>query len=165
MKDYVKINWEGSFPPMKEYLSRLIPEMMKKDKRLTRDQVKKKLSETYHWHKSLDCWVNDKYQVEVDWFAETRTHAGKVVSPSDEIGLVHLTFKSTARDENGHTLKIDLNYPEIQHMKSCCVGDEYEAVSIFPAKSREVDTCNQYHLWFIVEKESRKPVRIPIGWE
>lgn len=34
-----------------------------------------------------------------------------------------------------------------QHIKNQIVGPECEAIEIYPAESRRMDTSNQYHLW------------------
>lgn len=39
------------------------------------------------------------------------------------------------------------DWRELQRIKNAIVGDEVEAVEIFPAESRLQDTANQYHLW------------------
>lgn len=48
----------------------------------------------------------------------------------------------------------------LQQIKNEIAGAEYEAMEIFPAESRLVDTGNQYHLWV-----HRDPsFRFPVGW-
>lgn len=39
------------------------------------------------------------------------------------------------------------DWREMQRIKNELVGEEVEAVEVFPAESRLVDTSNQYHLW------------------
>jgi hypothetical protein len=34
-----------------------------------------------------------------------------------------------------------------QRIKNAILGEEWEGVEIYPAESRLVDTCNQYHLF------------------
>lgn len=48
----------------------------------------------------------------------------------------------------------------LQQIKNEIAGPEYEAMEIFPAESRLVDTGNQYHLW--VHKDPS--FRFPVGW-
>lgn len=48
----------------------------------------------------------------------------------------------------------------LQRIKNEIVGPEFEAMEIFPAESRLVDTGNQYHLW--VHKDPG--FRFPVGW-
>jgi hypothetical protein len=49
------------------------------------------------------------------------------------------------------------NWRELQQIKNELVGPEHEAVELFPAESRLVDTANQYHLWVHVSPEYRFP--------
>jgi len=52
------------------------------------------------------------------------------------------------------------DWRELQQIKNELVGPEYEAVELYPAESRVVDTANQYHLWVII-----KPgIRFPFGF-
>ena len=39
------------------------------------------------------------------------------------------------------------DWRELQWLKNEIVGDEAEAVELYPAESRKVDAANQYHLW------------------
>jgi hypothetical protein len=39
------------------------------------------------------------------------------------------------------------NWKHHQQIKSELIGPEYEAVELFPAESRVIDTTNEYHLW------------------
>ena len=48
-----------------------------------------------------------------------------------------------------------------QRIKNELVGVENEAVEIYPAESRKVDTANQYHLWVIKEPG----IRFPFGFD
>jgi hypothetical protein len=43
------------------------------------------------------------------------------------------------------------DWRDLQRIKNEIMGPECEAVELFPAESRLVDTANQYHLWCIVE--------------
>lgn len=45
----------------------------------------------------------------------------------------------------------------LQTIKNELVGPEHEAVELFPAESRLVDTANQYHLWVHVDADFRFP--------
>jgi hypothetical protein len=42
-------------------------------------------------------------------------------------------------------------FRDFQRIKNELVGKECEAVELYPAESRLVDTANQYHLWVIAE--------------
>ncbi len=48
----------------------------------------------------------------------------------------------------------------LQQIKNEIAGPEHEAMEMFPAESRLVDTGNQYHMW--VHKDAS--FRFPVGW-
>lgn len=53
------------------------------------------------------------------------------------------------------------DWRELQEIKNMIIGPENEAVEVFPAESRLVDTSsNQFHLWVFADKE----VRLPFGF-
>ena len=52
-------------------------------------------------------------------------------------------------------------FRHFQRIKNELVGPECEAVELYPAESRLVDTANQYHLWCFPEPE----MRFPWGYE
>lgn len=51
------------------------------------------------------------------------------------------------------------DWRDLQRVKNELVGAEFEAVEIYPAESRKVDTSNQYHLWVFPEGH-----RLPFGF-
>jgi len=51
----------------------------------------------------------------------------------------------------------DKNWRDFQQIKNELIGPEHEAVELFPAESRLVDTSNQYHLWVHVDPGFRFP--------
>jgi len=55
----------------------------------------------------------------------------------------------------------DKNWRDFQQIKNELIGPEHEAVELFPAESRLVDTSNQYHLWVHVDPG----YRFPFGFE
>ena len=83
---------------------------------------------------SIQMYENDCYLVEV-----------RFTPP-----FVHLDI----RRHDGADCK---NWRELQQIKNEIVGPEHEAVELFPAESRLVDTANQYHLWVHVSAEYRFP--------
>lgn len=48
---------------------------------------------------------------------------------------------------------------DLQRIKNELVGPSFEAVEIFPAEERLVDTSNQYHLWVFIDG-----YRLPFGY-
>lgn len=51
------------------------------------------------------------------------------------------------------------DWRDLQRIKNDIAGPEREAVELFPAESRLVDTSNQFHLWV-----APAGVRLPFGW-
>ena len=64
--------------------------------------------------------------------------------------FVHLDI--TAKDEQPCK-----NWRHFQEIKNQLVGPECEAVELFPAEDRLVDTSNQYHLWVMNDPCYRFP--------
>lgn len=58
-----------------------------------------------------------------------------------------------------------MDWRDLQAIKNRFCGDEAEALQLFPAESRLVDTSNQYHLWALMKSSGEgKLPRFPIGW-
>lgn len=51
-------------------------------------------------------------------------------------------------------------WADLQRIKNEIAGPEYEAIELFPAESRLVNTGNEYHLWV----HSDPNYRFPVGW-
>lgn len=51
-------------------------------------------------------------------------------------------------------------WADLQRIKNEIAGPEYEAMELFPAESRLVNTGNEYHLWVL----SNPNYRFPVGW-
>lgn len=86
-----------------------------------------------------EIWLNDTYQVNVD---------------RSQRPLIHLSIKR--RDKR--PLR---DWRHFQQIKNELVGPECEAVELYPAESRVIDTANQYHLWAIDDPQ----FRFPCGWD
>lgn len=48
-------------------------------------------------------------------------------------------------------------WSHLQQIKNELVGPECEGVELFPAESRLVDTCNEYHIWVHADRGYRFP--------
>lgn len=58
-----------------------------------------------------------------------------------------------------------MDWRDLQDIKNKLVGPDYEAIQLFPAEDRVIDTANQYHLYaFMRAGKDRSPPRLPIGW-
>jgi hypothetical protein len=93
-------------------------------------------------------WMNDVYQVNV-----RRLPAPPIVVNGMPAGDVfHLSVKR--RDK-----RLIRDWRHLQRIKNELTAPEAEAVELYPAESRLVDTANQYHLWVI------DGVRWPFGYQ
>ena len=87
--------------------------------------------------KNENIWLNDKYQVNVTEI---------------ENGITWLSIKRLDK-ECIH------DWRELQTIKNMLTDPEREALEIYPAESRLVDTSNQFHLWVLPKGEM-----IPFGY-
>lgn len=97
------------------------------------------------WMGEGETFKNNIYQVEVRESVATQEGWPK---------MVWLSIKRIDRDPVH-------DWRDLQRIKSELCGAECEAVELYPAESRMVDTSNQYHLWVIVVPG----VRFPFGFE
>lgn len=86
-------------------------------------------------------WVNSIYQVNV------KRYPAPEGWPCD---IIHLSIKE--RNKNAVH-----DWRDMQRIKNELVGPEHEAVEIYPAESRLVDTSNQYHLWVMATPDFKYP--------
>lgn len=88
-----------------------------------------------------EVWTNDTYQCVITYLEKDKP-----------FGWMHLSIKRRNRG-------VIRDWRVLQRIKNECAGPEREAVEIFPAESRLVDTANQYHLWALPEGE-----KLPFGF-
>jgi hypothetical protein len=81
---------------------------------------------------AVNIYENDTYHVEV-----------KHAPP-----FIHLDI----RRRDGKTCN---EWQDFQRIKNELVGPEHEALQLFPAESRLVDTGNEYHLWVCTDTQAR----------
>lgn len=87
-----------------------------------------------------ETWVNDLYQVQKRYC---------------DHDVIHLNI----RRRDGAAMIRDWRH--FQLIKNQLMGPECEAVELYPAESRLVDSCNKYHLY-----GSADPTyRFPFGWQ
>ena len=72
--------------------------------------------------------------------------------------IIHLSIR--------HITNIAItDFRDFQRIKNELVSTQAEAMQIFPAESRLVDSCNQYHLWvFCPENPGYVWPEIPVGY-
>jgi len=102
---------------------------------ITEDQARKLLDD---YEDGSTYWLNNIYQVQMRTFAD-----GK---------MVHLNI----RRRDGKAILRDWRH--FQWIKNQLVGSECEAVELYPAESRMVDSNNKYHLWCSTDPTFRFPI-------
>lgn len=75
------------------------------------------------------------------------------VAGLDGVTVAHLSIK---RFDGG----VIRDWRHLQRLKNVLCGPEREAVEVFPAESRLVDTANSFHLWVLPAG-----LRVPFGYE
>jgi hypothetical protein len=56
------------------------------------------------------------------------------------------------------------DWRDLQAIKNWICGPETEAMEIYPAESRLVDSANQFHLWAFMKHGKARQPKFPIGW-
>ena len=74
------------------------------------------------------------------------------VQPYGDGGMLHINI----RRRDGSMVK---DWRHFQQIKNEIAGEEREAIEIYPAESRKVDTSNKWHLWVMPEGKG-----INVGW-
>jgi hypothetical protein len=100
--------------------------------------------EMLKWRAETKCFVNDIYQVNV-----------KEIKGEDGHYWMYLSIKR--RDK-----KPIHDWRALQRIKNELIGEEFEAIEIYPRESELVDEANQYHLW-VMEKGRISPVGFRYG--
>lgn len=102
------------------------------------DEAKRILEES---ERDTEYWINDLYQVQIRYFRDK--------------GFAHLNI----RRKDGKAIMRDWRH--FQWIKNQLIGAENEAVELYPAESRMVDTNNKYHLWCSLDPSFRFPFGMP----
>lgn len=95
-----------------------------------------------HEKQTEEIWHNEKYQV------------ATILSNHDDFGQM---MQINIRRRDGNVIFRD--WREFQDIKNQLAGEECEAIEIYPAESRLIDTANKYHLWCFLDKR-----QISFGW-
>lgn len=89
------------------------------------------------YERGSEYWINDLYQVQV--------------RRDPEKGVAHLNI----RRRDGKAIYRDWRH--FQWIKNQLVGEECEAIELYPAESRLVDASNKYHLFCATDPAFRFP--------
>jgi hypothetical protein len=97
-----------------------------------------------------EVWENNEYRVSV----------GKPTAGSGFLtGCVLQQLSIERRD--GAAVQ---DWRDLQAIKNELCGSEYEAIELYPAESRVVDTLNVFHLFVLLSHKDRASPRFPLGW-
>lgn len=127
-------------PPKADFVAQLV-----RQEGITAEQAE------YHFDRLTrdEVWVSEQYQVNIDRDPPHRL--------GDEAEVWHLSIKR--RD------KAPIHdWRDLQAIKNQLVGPEFEAVELYPAEARVVDSANQYHLWTVIRLGDQRAPRLPFGW-
>lgn len=137
--------------------------LMKDMKRLAKKlggkvPTKKEMLDRINEERSIPTYVNDKYQVNVRKSSPDDVKFGFYIGDvmSGDFGVTHLSIKT-------HDRSPIRDWRDMQEIKNQIMGEDYEAVELFPSENRLVDTANQYHMW-VLEKPADEGGYFPFGW-
>ena len=91
-------------------------------------------------------WENEEYHVFLDKYQPP---------PMQHVKVWEL---SILRKDHGTVH----DWRDLQAIKTALVGEEFEAIELYPAESRVIDVANEAHL-FALMTENGKPVTVSIG--
>lgn len=106
------------------------------------------LRRIYEGMRRAKLYLSDQYQVAID---KAPMHGFKGAL------IWHLSIKRIDKEPI-------MDWRDLQAIKTQLCGAEAEAIQLFPAESRKVDTSNQYHLWVFMRSGEQRLPRLPIGW-
>lgn len=95
-----------------------------------------------------EIWTNDEYQVNID------RNVGHGFGPN--MAVVHVSIKTLDK-------RAVHDWRDMQAIKNMLIGPQHEAIELYPAESRLVDTANQYHL-FVLMRADGSPYTVPLGF-
>lgn len=93
-----------------------------------------------------ETWMNQKYVATV--------RRDPTIGAEGWPPMAHLAIRRVDR-------KVIHDWRDLQRVKADIFGATAEAVELYPADDRVVDTANSYHLWVFTDGTSR----FPVGWE
>lgn len=115
---------------------------------MTRADAKEHYDEVMH---NAEWWGNDVYSCLVFRCGEHSKRHGF----GAEFTMAHISLHRRDRAPCN-------DWRELQQIKSDVLGEDAEAVQLYPAEDRVVDTSNEYHLWALFTEDG-KPVPWPLG--
>jgi hypothetical protein len=83
-------------------------------------------------------WIEERVRESASWIIYRNNFYLVVIEMTSP--LIHACIRR-------HDGKPCTNWNHLQQIKSELIGPEHEAVELFPAESRLINTTNEYHLW------------------
>jgi len=96
-------------------------------------------------------WIEDRVRESASWITYRNNLYLVVIEMTSP--LIHACIRR-------HDRKPCTNWNHLQQIKSELIGPEHEAVELFPAESRLINTANEYHLW----AHPKAGFRFPFGF-
>lgn len=96
------------------------------------------------------------YQVQLMWNEKDELFPAPDVPSRMVPALVHISIKRVDKAPVH-------DWRHFQEIKNMLVGPTFEAMELYPAEARVVDTANQYHLWAFGNPEALKTIGFPVG--
>lgn len=90
-------------------------------------------AEALRFRNETTCYVNEIFQVNIQDVKDDQGHTWKWLS-------IKRRDKKPVHD-----------WRALQRIKNDLVGEEFEAIEIYPRESQLIDEANQYHLWVMPE--------------
>ena len=95
----------------------------------------------------------EKYEIGAEHWINDTYHVVLRREPWDQDPSVETAHLSIKRHDRAPIH----DWRDLQRIKSELLGPECEAVELYPAESRVVDSANQYHLWGFTDPGNRMP--------
>ena len=129
-------------PPIKEYLKSM----------LRFGVFRKQAKLEYTKIQDTEVWINEIYMVLV--------YRGNEIPPSMNPEQISDFIWLSLRRQDRSAL---LDWREIQQIKDQLIGEDCEAVQLFPRKERVVDASNQFHIFGVANPEMSFAFGFPTG--
>tara|TARA_Y100000004_G_scaffold136916_1_gene155088 strand:- start:718 stop:1230 length:513 start_codon:yes stop_codon:yes gene_type:complete len=150
MEDFIEV--KTNLPPMQKWVDEMMGQLAHLSPSGTKPS-RKDMCKQYAMLKNDTVFTNGQYQVNVDYDSEENG----ALSPDPSVRVIHLSIRRLDREPI-------MDYRDLMDIKDKLVGEQFEAIMLYPARQREHDMANQYHLWVPVFRDGGEPVGIPFGW-
>lgn len=118
--------------------------------------VRAEIEDNARWPIFMNGRTARSYQVQLRWSLEAQTFPATSLPARNIPASVHISIK-----------RIDKapvhDWRHFQEIKNMLIGPEFEAVELYPAEDRVVDTANQYHLWAFGDVRMVAGLGFPVG--